>query len=161
MTDQRKVTIDRAAAIRQAWEGVGNNAEAARRLRDMMAADPDLYREILRPFEQQAAEMAVARKRIADRAYVWNRPAAPDIRVGALARANAATILDNFRLDTGLPLGDATKVDLIEAAGRYSARAEWNADKARFLGAIAARVTGKKTVRACLSAAEVEELKNA
>lgn len=153
------IKITKADAIAAAWAGAASNAEATQRLRDMMAADPALYREIVAPFEEQAAAMAVQRKKIADRAYAWSRPTGPDARVGALARVNAASILDQFRLDTGLPLGDATKADLIDCAARYDDRARWNADKASFLMAVAQRIAGKKTVRECMTADEVEQIR--
>ena len=151
----------RASAIAQAWEGAESNAQAAQRLSDMMKGDPELWRLVLEPFERQAAEMAVARKKIADRHYVWTRPVSPDQRANALVRANAATLLDTFRLDSGKILGDATQAEVLEAATQYAARAKWNADKSSFLKAVADRVTGNKTVRQVWTAAELEELRDA
>jgi hypothetical protein len=148
------------AAISQAWEGAQDNADAAQRLLDMMQADPDLYREVVAPFERDAASLAVQRQKIAQRSYIWTRPTGPDNRVAALARTNAVSLLD-MRLPSGVRLGDATAAEVAEAAQWYRDAETQMRGKAVFFEAIASRVKGRKRVGECLSAAELEHIKNA
>lgn len=146
------------AAIAQAWSLSETNDQAADALRAMMADDPQLYREIVAPFEAQAAMLAVQRQKIARRHHIWTRPAAVDDRVALLARTNAVTLLD-MRLPSGKRLGDAVVDDIREAEAVYSAQAKFAGDKVRFFAAVAQKMTGRKTVSQVWTAAELEELK--
>lgn len=156
-----KTTREKApAAIAQAWEGAQTNAEATERLVQMMQRDPDLYREIVAPFERDAAALAVQRSKIDTRSYIWTRPSAPDNRVAALARTNAVTLLD-MRLPSGVRLGDATRDMVAEAATYYREAEAQMRGKAAFFEAVLGRVKGRKCVSECLSAEELQELRDA
>jgi len=154
-----KPTREKApAAIAQAWEGAQTNAEATERLVQMMRDDPQLYREIVAPFERDAASLAVQRAKISDRSYIWTRPTAPDDRVSALARTNAVTLLD-MRLPSGIRLGDAT-ADMVREAAEYYREAEAQMrGKAVFFEAVCKRIKGRKRVSECLSAVDLERLR--
>jgi len=148
------------AAIAQAWEGATTNAEAAERLAEMMRADMELYREILAPFERDAAAMAVQRQKVATRSYIWTRPTAADSRVEALARTNAVSLLD-MRLPSGVRLGDATAADVQDAAGWYRDAEAQMRGKAMFFEAVAQKIKRGKRVADCLSAQELQKLRDA
>lgn len=147
-------------AIVEAWANATDNATAAENLRRMMAADPDLYREIVAPFEAQAAMSAVSVHKRQVRSRIFNRPSAPDDRVHQLARTNAVTLLD-VRLPQGLRLGDATKEDLTRAIGEYEAQAGYLQKRAAFLRAVAGKMKGNKPVSAVWSAADLERIRDA
>lgn len=147
-------------AISTAWEGSEDNATAAAKLRAAMAKDPALYREIMEPWEERAALEAVRAKKLARRTYLWNRPAAPDGRVTALARTNAVSLLD-MRLTTGKRLGDAMLAEVKAEAEFYAARARQHGAKAAFFERIAAKMKGRKTVAQIWDVADLEEIKNA
>lgn len=150
------------AAIRQAWANATSNHDAAAALQDMMLADPELWREILAPFEKQAAAMAVQRHKIASRAYLWSRPTDPDQRVAALTRSNAVTMLD-MRLTTGLRLGEARRGDVEKESTFYHERASDHMKKASFFDRILERMApnGRKTVAQVWTAAELEAIRDA
>lgn len=154
------IRLKAAAAVRQAWENAKTNTEAEHNLLTMMQGDEDLWREVLAPFEKQAAALAVQRRKIQQRSYLFNRPSAPDTRVKMLARTNAETLLDS-RLPSGKRLGDATKDDLAEAEQHYSDASVVMAARASFYHVVAAKLRGQSTVAQVWSAAELEEIKNA
>lgn len=147
-------------AIARAWATAQDNATAAENLLRMMQADDELYREVVAPFERQAAMLAVQRKKLQQRGYVWNRPTAPDERVAALARTTALSLLD-IRLTSGKRLGDATVQDVRREAEFYEARAREHGAKALFYTRIAERMKGRKTVAQVWSAAELEDIRDA
>lgn len=156
-----KHTTERSlAAIAQAWEGASTNDEAAERLLEQMNRDPKLYREIVAPFEGEAARLAIQRSKRAERRVIWNRPSAPDKRVHALAQTNALTLLD-MRLPSGKRLGDADADETREAAEHYRQAEAHMRSKAVFLEAVSAKVKGRKCVAECLSAEELERLRDA
>lgn len=148
------------AAVRQAWETAQTNTEAGENLLSMMRADPELWREVLEPFERQAASLAVQRRKIQQRNYLFNRPSAPDDRVKMLARTNAVTLLDS-RLPSGKRLGDATREDVAQAAEFYAGRATIMAGRATFYRTVGEKLRGKKTVAQVWTAAQLEEIRDA
>lgn len=149
-----------AAAVREAWSGAETNAEATDRLLAIMQSDMSVYAAAMAPHERRVAANLVAQNKIIRRAYIWSRPAAPDNRVAALSRANAVSLYD-MRLPSGKRLGDATRDDVAAASADYASRAQWNADKARFFNAVARRMGNTGTVSSALTAAQLEEIKNA
>lgn len=158
----REIRHKAPAAIRQAWSNATTNEEAATALETMMAADPELWTEILAPFQRQAAMLAVQRHKVQTRHRLWHRPAAPDQRVEALTRSNAATLLD-MRLTTGLRLGDAKREDVATESAFYHTRARDHLAKASFFDKILERMkpNGRKTVAQVWTPAELEEIRDA
>lgn len=152
----------RTIAIAQAIGMADDNAGQRAALREAMDADPDVWRAIMEPWQEQAVSRAiadaVAAKRRGQRAHLWHRPAMPDSRVELLARTNGFTILD-MRLPSGKRLGDATADDLRAAVALYQQQSAAMRDKAVFFAAIAARVAAGKTVAQCLRATEIERLR--
>lgn len=147
-------------AISEAWAGAQSNADALENMLALMAANPDVYAAAMEPHERSIAQALVAGFKRERRAYIWNRPSAPDSRVEALTRANAVSLFD-MRLPSGKRLGDAVKSDLVEAAAFYADLAKRNDDKAKFLAAVAQKMKGARTVSSVWSAAELEEIRNA
>lgn len=158
MTVQDKHPL--ADAISEAWSQAATNEEATERLLAIMHDNDAVYRLAMQPHERAVAATLVTRRKIERRAYIWNRPSAPDRRVEALARSNAVSLLD-MQLPSGKRLGDATRDEVLAAADDYTKRADWNASKARFLSRVAEKLKGKRTVKAVWNAAELEELKDA
>lgn len=158
MTIQDKHPL--ADAITEAWSHAETNEEATERLLAIMRCDDAVYRLAMQPHERAVAAGLVAQRKIKRRAYIWNRPSAPDNRVEALARTNAVSLLD-MQLPSGKRLGDATRDEVIAAADDYKARADWNAAKARFLSKVSEKMKGKRPVKSVWTAAELEELKDA
>jgi len=150
------------SVVASAWDGAETNAEAAENLLSMMRSDPNVYRQIMEPHEKTAASQAVNGYKQRQRHRLWTRPSAPDARVDALARGNAGSLFE-MRLPSGKRLGDALRDEVEDAAQTYHDLAEWNAAKARFFKAIAEKMPprAKKRVADVLTAAELEELKNA
>lgn len=153
------VTSIRQKAIKAAWEGCETNAEAAEALRAMMETDQDVYDAIVGPILKSAAETAVAEYKVERRSYHWQRPVAPDNRVALLARANRASILDEWRLHSGKTLGDATADDIRSELALYREAERQAASKAKFFTAILGKIHEGKTVRQSMTALDVDEMR--
>lgn len=123
-----------------------------------MRADADLYRELMAPMEQAAILRALGAERGRERRAIWNRPAAADDRVAALAQSNADSLFD-MRLSSGKRLGDATRADVGAEATYYGTRAADMTAKAGFFRRIADRLTEDATVAQAFSAADLDALR--
>jgi hypothetical protein len=145
-------------AVARAWDNAQSNEDACEALLAMMERDPELYRLIMQPNARTTAMARVCAFKRAERAAIWHRPSDPDRRVHLLARSNRLSLLD-LRLPSGKRLGDATKIEVLEAAQTYDDLAASNESKAVWLKRIAKKMPDTGAVQDVLNAQELEDLK--
>ena len=141
--------------------------EAANALLFKVKPRPDLYAELMAGHEFAAARAAVGVRVSRQRREIWSgptvayeRPSAPDARVGALVRSNVTALLD-WPIPGGKRLGDANAAELREGAALYIGNGTMMINRGRWLERIAAALPEGKTVSEKFSEAELAEMKEA
>lgn len=125
-----------------------NAVDAASALLAEAKDDMRLYESLMRRYEVDAAQDAVRDVISRERCAIWKaahvRPAAPDNRVTALARANSSALMD-FRLPGGLPLRLATAEQIMAASDFYVTAGKDALAKGGWLKRVAQAVPDGKT----------------
>lgn len=144
-------------------EAKGDRSRAAEILSERIKSEKEVYAELMEPFFSRAVWQEISVAASALRMGYWKEaPAAGDASgLDVIAKRNASSILDEWFLSSGKPLGDATKDDLAHEAALHERLAASNANRAQFYRAIIKRM-GKSadSVRSAMSAAVVEALKS-
>lgn len=149
-------TVTEAAA--DALEQSDNVLDAAGLLERRAVREPALRDALLAPFLSQACYQAVSLACRHSRRKIWTAPNYTKGGNGQRVVAHAKSLLD-FPLPGGLRLRDATKKEVLAGANVYGQYADDMAGKARWLKAIAERLSGRKKVATVLSESELEDLR--
>jgi hypothetical protein len=138
------------AARRAVKEGGGDPRSATDILEAAVRKDQRLRDAIMAPLVRQACYSVVSAEIRRERSTVWN--STPKERVERIGRSQtqrviqlAAGTLLMFPLPGGVKLGEATRVQIAEAATFYGRQASDMSDKARWLRLVAERVPEGKT----------------
>lgn len=142
-------TVTLPRLTRECVDATNSTQDAANMLLNRLREYPDLFSDLMEPYEQQAALSAVSAMTRVERRKVWVRPSSPDGRVAALANINAS--LMSFRLPGGKPISLATAEDLRAASSFYEMQSNDMAWKARWLARLAERLTGDEILESRLS----------
>lgn len=141
-------------------EAKGDRSRAAEILSERLKASPELYAKVTEPFFSRAVWQEISVAASSMRMDFWNHgaPQGDASGLAAMAKRNAS-ILDEWFLSCGIPLGDASKDDLAKEAAMHERFAASNADRAKFYRSIMTKMGKKRTVREAMSAAVVEAIK--
>lgn len=157
--------MDVKEAVYQAWENANDENQACENLLRMMKDDRRLYRAVMQPHEAYVARGLIGdakrgqRRAIWDKSVTtWTRPVGPDERAKVLAQINSLTIMD-MRLRSGKRLGDAVRTEVEGERDYYSKMSDHMADKARFFGIVAEKMTDKQTVAEAFKPDDLEAVR--
>lgn len=132
-------------SVRQCLEeSNGIVTDATERLVGRVKSDNNLFQALMWPLIENACYDAVRSVCRLQRRKVWETARYTEDNILAVA----STRLMDMVLPGGLTLGEAHRKDLLNAAEFYGRQAENMAHKERFLGAIAAKLNGKRVNRA-------------
>jgi hypothetical protein len=152
-------------AIEAAWDGADSVKQACENMLRMMENDRALYRAVMHPHEWSVVNGLIGDAKRGQRKNIWNktvanwqRPVAPDERAKVLAQINSLTIMD-MRLRSGKRLGDAMKEEVVDERDYYSKMSDHMADKARFFGIVAEKMTEKQTVAEAFKPDDLEAVR--
>ncbi len=186
MTIAARELADVSLAVEQAWADAKDTDEAAQNLYAMMLKDDDLYRAVLRPYEQNCAKMTVNQRKLTHRQLIWNKTPFPmpdavpethpakDWKAITEARQRAArvtqrkallsiaekTLLD-MPLASGIKLGEATYKDVYHSYEWAERHYKGNLAKAQFYNAVLTRLNHEETkVHEVWTLQELEEIGN-
>jgi hypothetical protein len=151
------------AARRAVQEGGGDPRSATDILEAAVRKDQRLRDAIMAPLVRQACYTVVGAEIRRTRSTVWN--STPKERVERLGQSQtqrviqlAAGTLLMFPLPGGVKLGEATRVQLTEAAAFYGRQASDMSAKARWLRLVADRVPEGKTAGQVLDDEQLRQL---
>jgi len=147
-------------------ETQGDRVKAAALFRQWVEEDEALYRELLEPLVNDAIWQAIRLAGRVMRTEVWSVQPLPSERgprgsvagLVAMAETRMQSLLDDFRLPSGIALGDATIEHVVAAAMFYHGQARGNKVKARFLDLVGAAMGNAKQVRDRLSDKKLRDL---
>ena len=149
-----KTKLTLPAAVAAAWEGAHDLDAATANLVGML--DADLMAELVQPHVESIARELMRANMRETRRVAWQRPTEPDARARRVGAVVVSSLMD-FRLPSGLLIGNATKADLIAAAAFYRKQADDMAWKARWVDLVAEKI-GRKTVADVLDATKLSAL---
>ena len=142
------------AAVAAAWEGAHDLDAATANLVGML--DADLMAQLVHPHVESIARGLMRANMRETRRVAWQRPTGPDRRAQRVGRVVVSSLMD-FRLPSGVLIGNATKADLTAASAFYWKQADDMAWKARWVDLVAEKV-GPKTVADVLNASKLAAL---
>ena len=170
MSAQTKTsTVDYLAeAVKRALDDAkGDVREATRMLEEAVRQSRRLRDLLLEPLISNACYDAIRAQVRVDRRDVWKAPVVKLVPSNSgvtgsfrVAQLSAGTLL-MFPLPGGLRLGEATRSEVVEAAGFYASQASDMAHKSRWLMLVAQCVPEDKTVGDVLTDKRLRDLQEA
>lgn len=149
-----------AAAAEALAAADGDAAKATKLMAEAVRADGDLRDALTEPLINGACYDAIRKQCQAQRRHIWTAPnyttSGNGQRVGALAAGN----LLMFPLPGGMRLGEATRVEIADAAGFYQRQADDMALKGRWLTLVAQSVPYGKKVAEVLTNERLSDLRD-
>ena len=161
---QQPVELDPVTeAARAALDAAdGDVREASKRMEQAVRSNRGLRDRLTDPLIAEACYAAVSAQCRAERRRIWSPPASTVARAardGArrVARLAADSLLA-FPLPGGLKLGEATRAEIVNAAGFFERQAGDMAHKARWLTLVAQAMPGRKKASQVLTEERLREL---